>query len=327
LGATFDGFENLPLSKHLSFKRKPSVEGNGGSKLKVEVNFGNDPEKSFDVEPLVGMLLAKLKRLAKTQLAGQGQESAEVCFAFGIPPWYGPVERRALQDAAVIAGFATTGSNGKQPQVLLMETPQALARVLAKKHPVAVVQKEGTPSANHRDHLVIDVGASHVTMFACRIHPHGFAPNGQDYEILASNCDKNGGVSSIDALLYDLLKKKAQEKLPGSGPNLATPGSKAGARLLKAVERVRRLLGTMPTADVTVENIADDTDVRLMVSRSEVAEICAGIIDGFKTMLSSTIESSGVKSEEFSSVEILGGGSRMPMIHEVQRPPFLLYYF
>jgi molecular chaperone DnaK (HSP70) len=159
------------------------------------------------------------------------------------------------------------------------------------------------------------MGASHLTMFCCKIYPHGFAPNGLDFEVLSSQCDRNCGVASIDALLFELMRKKAQEKLPNSN-NLAEAGSKAGARLLRGVDRLRKLLGTMPTAEVTVENIAEDCDVRISVSRSELAEISAPIIDKIKKMVAEVIEASGVVPTEFSSVEILGGGTRIPMVQE-----------
>jgi len=187
------------------------------------------------------MFLAKLKRLAQSQLKGQGLTN-EVCFAFGIPPWYGATERKALEDAATIAGFNLKKNPNDKKGVLFIETPQALARVLAKKHPIH-------ENESNRNHLVIDVGSSHITMFCCRIYQMGFAPNGQDFEILSSQCDKAYGVSSIDAILYELMRTKAQEKLPQAS-NVAAPGSKAGARLLRGVDRMRKLLGTMPTAEV-----------------------------------------------------------------------------
>ena len=78
-------------------------------------------------------------------------------------------------------------------------------------------------------------------------------------------------MEAIDAVLFEIMAAKAQAKL-GSASLSLPPGSKGRGRLTRGVERMRKLLSTMPEAEVTVENLAEDRDVKITVSRTELTD-------------------------------------------------------
>ncbi len=74
-----------------------------------------------------------------------------------------------------------------------------------------------------------------------------------------------------------------------------------------------------PCSQATVENIGDDKDVSLSLTRAEISESCAETMEQLKQMLTRVL--AAVAGEwpgiEYSTVETLGGGSRMPALQEV----------
>lgn len=93
-----------------------------------------------------------------------------------------------------------------------------------------------------------------------------------------------------------------------------TPGSKRGQRLLSACERARKLLSQLPEAKITVENLTDAGDVNFSVRRDDYVSTNAPLVERFKALLVSALESAGV--QEVAAVEVVGGGTRMPVLQQ-----------
>jgi len=197
-------------AKHCSYA---TASGEGGA-TEVSVRLRGE-NRAFRAEALTAMLLRKLASLAAGSAGGAGAPA----FAFAVPPWFTPAAKAALLDACAIAGV------GERAQ--LVDAPEALARVFAKKHPVAAPKfdpKAGeeaaaaaaAAAAAGRAHLIVDVGATHVTVTVVRFFAPGHGPGGGDFEVLAAKstgAGGGGGVGAMDHALFDVLRSKAFAKV------------------------------------------------------------------------------------------------------------------
>jgi hypothetical protein len=98
------------------------------------------------------------------------------------------------------------------------------------------------------------------------------------------------------------------------------PGTKKGFRLLAGCERLRKLLSQLPEAQVTVEHLAEDTDISLSIRRDELSTLCASQLARFKDLLNTALftEANGITlGASLGAVEVLGGGARMQVVQQV----------
>jgi len=86
--------------------------------------------------------------------------------------------------------------------------------------------------------------------------------------------------------------------------------SKTGQRVLKACQATKKVLSTIPQGVVHVE--LDERDVQINVTRAEMAALCASKLEPVQAMLEELLE----HVETVDSVEIIGGGSCIPMFQE-----------
>ena len=85
-------------------------------------------------------------------------------------------------------------------------------------------------------------------------------------------------------------------------------------RLMRACERLRKLLSQLPSSSVTVENISDAGDVNVNMTREDMARVCSEPLNKLSQLLNSVIE--GFK-DDIVAVEVVGGGVRMAMVQEL----------
>jgi tetratricopeptide (TPR) repeat protein len=114
------------------------------------------------------------------------------------------------------------------------------------------------------------------------------------------------GAMSFDACLYEHLARMVEQKFHVA----IAPGSKRGLRLLKACERLRKLLSQLAEAQVSIENVTDNGDINFSLKREELAALCSRPVQEFKDLLRSVAPA----GEAVVGVEVLGGGVRMHIV-------------
>lgn len=92
--------------------------------------------------------------------------------------------------------------------------------------------------------------------------------------------------------------------------------SKEGKRLFQACEKLKKLLSTIGEAAVTVENIAQDRDVNISISRDLFEQLCAAESARVTELVASALAKAQVAdpAHTIASVEIVGGGTRIPFV-------------
>merc|ERR1719421_2240311 len=211
---------------------------------------------------------------------------------------FGGVQATALVvpnawEEAQIATLARAAAAGLDGGVEFVKADSCLRLAYEKRHATNLEKDETRVVA------FVDVGRCAASCVVCSFTQ-------EESSILASEASTDGsyaGTAALDALVYDYLLTKLPKDV-----DKPVAGSKKGQRLLNACERLRVLLSTMDLAKVTCENLGDERDVPLELTRKELEEVCAPALKGLYHLLERAKMGAGMVVD---AVELVGGGSRV----------------
>eukprot|EP00268_Persea_americana_P064397 TRINITY_DN846_c0_g1_i7.p1 TRINITY_DN846_c0_g1~~TRINITY_DN846_c0_g1_i7.p1 ORF type:complete len:859 (+),score=197.97 TRINITY_DN846_c0_g1_i7:321-2897(+) len=241
--------------------------------------------RAFTPTQVLGMLLSNLKTIA-----GNNLNAAVVDCCIGIPVYFTDLQRRAVFDAAAIAGL--------HPLRLLHETT---ATALAYG-----IYKTDLPENDQLNVAFVDVG--HSSMQVCIA---GFK-KGQ-LKILAHAFDRSLGGRDFDEVLFRYFAAKFKEEYKID----VYQNARACHRLRVACEKLKKVLSANPVAPLNIECLMDEKDVRGVIKRDEFEQISAPILERVKGPLDRALAEAGISVENVHSVEVVGSGSRVPAIIKI----------
>eukprot|EP00479_Gromia_sphaerica_P010449 TRINITY_DN4804_c0_g1_i2.p1 TRINITY_DN4804_c0_g1~~TRINITY_DN4804_c0_g1_i2.p1 ORF type:complete len:251 (+),score=73.96 TRINITY_DN4804_c0_g1_i2:41-754(+) len=121
-----------------------------------------------------------------------------------------------------------------------------------------------------------------------------------------------GGGRDIDTVLVQHFAKEFLSKY-----NLDVMAkAKAVLRLVKDVCQLKTVLSANKEGVLNIESIMDDKDVSSRLNRDELEEMIKPLLDRVLKPCEQVLASSNTKIEEIHSIEIVGGGSRVPAIRK-----------
>ncbi|KAJ0960599.1 hypothetical protein J5N97_001524 [Dioscorea zingiberensis] len=239
-------------------------------------------QRVFTPTQVLAMVLSNLKTIAESNL-----NAAVVDCCIGIPVYFTDLQRRAVVDAATIAGL--------HPLRLFHETT---ATALAYG-----IYKTDLPENDQLNVAFIDVG--HASMQVCIA---GFK-KGQ-LKILSHAYDRSLGGRDFDEALFNhfAVKFKDEYKID------VYQNARACLRLRAACEKLKKMLSANPEAPLNIECLMDEKDVRGFIKRDEFEQISIPILERVKAPLEKSLLDAGLTVENIHSVEVVGSGSRVPAI-------------
>ncbi|XP_077233747.1 heat shock 70 kDa protein 15-like [Tasmannia lanceolata] len=238
--------------------------------------------KSFTPTQVLGMVLSNLKSIAEKNL-----NAAVVDCCIGIPIYFTDLQRRAVMDAATIAGL--------HPLRLMHETT---ATALAYG-----IYKTDLPENDQLNVAFVDVG--HASMQVCVV---GFK-KGQ-LKILAHAFDRSLGGRDFDEVLFRYFAAKFKEEYKID----VYQNARACQRLRAACEKLKKMLSANPEAPLNIECLMDEKDVRGFIKRDEFEQISIPILERVKGPLEKALSEAGLSVDNIHSVEVVGSGSRVPAV-------------
>lgn len=242
-------------------------------------------QKVFTPTQILGMVLSNLKGIAEKNL-----NSAVVDCCIGIPVYFTDLQRRAVLDAATIAGL--------HPLRLIHETT---ATALAYG-----IYKTDLPENDQLNVAFVDVG--HASMQVCIA---GYR-KGQ-LKILAHSFDRSLGGRDFDEVLFQHFAEKFKEEYKIN----VLENARACLRLRAACEKLKKVLSANPVAPLNIECLMDEKDVKGIIKREEFEEISVPILERVKSPLQKALADAGLNVEDIHSVEVVGSGSRVPAILKI----------
>ncbi|RLN72219.1 hypothetical protein BBJ28_00000537 [Nothophytophthora sp. Chile5] len=260
------------------------------------VDYGKDGgQTQFTVEQLTGMLFANLATQMKNRFRDAAAQPFHVTVA--VPSVWDEQEKQVVSTAAKIAGI---------PSLAIISRDQALARCFHCKHPVEVAASAAEETAEPVRHIaIVDMGHTSTSVAVVKLTPLGET-------VLATEADLLLGAETLDRRLFEHFQKevKATHHLD------VALHSKEGKRLFQACEKLKKLLSTIGDASVTVENIAPEKDISISITRTVFEELCVAERTRITELVQHALAKAqdDVTSADIASVEIVGGGTRIPFV-------------
>lgn len=251
----------------------------------AEVTYLGNKEK-FTATQLVGMYLSKIKQTAGSELKLPVSD-----FVMSVPAWFTDAQRRALIDAAELAGL-------KVLRLMNDTTAAALGWGITK------LDLPG-PEENPRRVCFIDIGHSSYT---CSVVEYKKG----ELVVKSTAWDHNFGGRDFDKALVDHLAKEFKGKYK---VDIFTHG-RAMARTIAAAEKTKKMLSANQQAPVNIESLMNDVDASTMVTRQEFEAMIEPLLNKAQGPLEQALAQAKLTKDEIDIIEIVGGGSRVPALKE-----------
>ena len=315
LVAKEDGDDDF-LRDFLPMDTTTSTEDGNSTSVKVEYN--GHPQ-SFSSAAVLAMLLSQLQTSAQATIqrvsgSRTHTEAKDAQYVLAISP-------AAAKQWQTIAQYLDAAYAANLSGIQLVETPVAMAATYQRKFPETLEAPKVVVFVDmgHAETCVSVVqfgttaGGSEENDREGEENPEDTKNTKPSFQILSTQCHPNLGAASVDVKLWHYF----QSTLPALQD--VTPNSRAGQRLLVGCHKLKHLLSQLPEGSVTVENVgAQDTDIALKATRAVVAEICEAEATALQELVSTALTTA---SEDVillvDSVEVLGGGCRIPWVQTV----------
>lgn len=261
----------------------PLVDVNG--QVGAEVTYCGNKEK-FSATQLCAMFLSKIKATTSSEIKLPVSDIVLSC-----PAWFTDIQRRALIDAAEIAGL-------KLLRLMNDTTAAALGYGITKLD---------LPSADEKPRRVafVDVGHSNYTCSIVEFKKGELA-------VKATAWDRHYGGRSFDKALVDHLQKEFLGKYK---IDIFT-NPRAVARVQAAAEKTKKILSANQQAPLNIESLMNDIDVSAMITRQEFEALIEPLLNKTTGPLEQALADAKLTKEDIDIIEVVGGGSRVPAIKE-----------
>lgn len=272
-------YNDPEMKKELSGSMVNHFDDAGKVGFKVKYDGKDEMVKP---EQICAALLFKCKQIAEA-----GLESKVSDVVIGCPQFWSDEQRRALLDAAHLAGL--------NPLRIMNETT-AIALTYGLLRPL--------PKDETKNVCFIDIGemASNISIVS-------FVQG--KLKVLGVASERNLGGRDFDDMLVEYFAAdiKTRYKLD------AKTDPKAMMKLYKECERVKRVLSANITVQFHIEYFMNDVDVSGIIERDAFETMAKQKVTArFIAVCKEAVANAGVKVEDLNAIEVVGGAVRIPIL-------------
>jgi len=237
---------------------------------------------TFTPERLVAMVMSDLKNIAEKDHGAKVTDAV-----VSVPVFFNDAQRRAMLDASAIAGLNVM-------RLMNETTATALAYGIFK------TAEFGDEPTNV---VFVDVGHSALQVCVVRFTK-------SQLKVLATGFDRNLGGRAFDQAMFGHFCAEFMEK---QKLDIKT-NARASLRLMIAIEKMKKILSANPEANIAIECIMDEKDVKSSMTRDKMEELSQGLLAKLMGPVTTAMSEAGLVPADIKAVELVGNGSRMPFI-------------
>lgn len=283
----FNRFLNLDMSSpELPYERKHTfckIVAGKNNKVAFQVEYQGE-QMVVTPEQVLGAHLQKLASILKFNQI----DSRE--FVLSYPNYYSQAEKESLFAAAKVANVKINR--------LVSET-----ECNVKSYGI---YRRGEMKDTKRVVMFVDFGHSKTSVYFSEF-------TNQKANVIYENHNRHLGARDIDLLVYDVYQKHFENETS----NVVDEVPKARMRLLEAIERQRKVLSANEDANCNVEYLVEEDDFNYNLTRDGFEKLAKPVFDRFKGFLEHCVNESKVNMKELHSVEVIGGGTRIPLVQTI----------
>lgn len=293
---TVFGFKRLqgrkmgdPLVKHEATFLPYSLVDLGGGRVGVRVRYLNE-DRGFSITQITAMLFTKLKDIAETALKIKVNDCV-----VSVPHFFTDAERRALLDATRIAGLNC---------LKLMNETTAIALSYG-------FYKNDLPEEKPRIVAFVDMGHSALQV--------GIVAFNRDRLKMMATAFESVGGRDFDMVLVRYFVQEFKERY-----NLdVSSNRRALIRLITECEKLKKNMSANPhELPLNIECFMNDRDVAGRMKREAFEAMAAEHLARTERTLARALHEAGLRPSDVDSVELVGGGTRVPAIKQLVRKVF-----
>lgn len=271
-------------------KYSPARSNLSEGKVKFEVNYQGQKESLFP-EQILAAYFNQLKQI----IAHNGFENKEAVIA--IPPYLTQQERKGILAAAKIAEINVTRLINESTAVAL---------------DYGIFRKADLDATNARNVLFLDFGHSKLSSFCCSF-------TNQEMNVLYQDYERNIGCRDLDYLMYEFYRGYFEKS---SGGCDLSENRKAVVKLMEYIERQRKILSGNTEFEINCEYLMEEEDLHYTMKREEFVNISKPVFDQIHQVLVKAREVLKEKGITLHSVELVGGGTRIPEFLRIVKEVF-----
>ncbi|CAG9820162.1 unnamed protein product [Phaedon cochleariae] len=260
--------------------------------------FKVDEEISYSPEELIAQMLVKAREFAEN---GAHQPIKECVLT--VPGYFNQVERRALLQAAELAGL-------KVLQLINDYTAVAINYGIFR-----------SKTFNETAQYVIfyDMGASSTTAMlvsyqTIKTKEKGYVETLPQASVLGVGYDRTLGGLEMQIRLRNYLATKFNE-MKKTKTDIFT-NTRAMAKLFKEAGRLKTVLSANAEHFAQVENLLDEQDFKVPIKREEMENLCQDLFERVKNPVEQALKTAHLTIDVVSQVVLVGAGTRVPKVQE-----------
>eukprot|EP00445_Apocalathium_hangoei_P013992 CAMPEP_0203879394 /NCGR_PEP_ID=MMETSP0359-20131031/23879_1 /ASSEMBLY_ACC=CAM_ASM_000338 /TAXON_ID=268821 /ORGANISM="Scrippsiella Hangoei, Strain SHTV-5" /LENGTH=752 /DNA_ID=CAMNT_0050798817 /DNA_START=78 /DNA_END=2336 /DNA_ORIENTATION=- len=160
--------------------------------------------------------------------------------------------------------------------------------------------------------VFVDIGYSQTSISVAKFMPPAADAETKELAVDASSCsDETLGTHAFCASLLQHVNKQIE----GKGQEVVKLASKRGARLLTALQKSVKELSMLKDTTLGLECFfSDEGDLKVELNRGQFEEVIKPNMDALVALVQRALTEAGVTAEEVHSVELVGGGMRIPRV-------------
>ena len=314
-----DPFEPFYMFEHSS----SSEEETGTTTITVDYQNSNGGAEStttkFTPAALTAMLLSKIHQNVQAtiqRVASTDDNNDEWTPEYFLSIPTSSNDENDKEESTLSAGWLDAAYAAGLVKAQVVNTADCYAAAYQRKFPELC--RDG------RIVLVVDMGHASTTVSLLQM---GNATSNEDeeakeekeeepskqeeqpaYTVLRTKTHASLGAGSVDIRLWKHFQSQHATALKD-----VTPNSRSGQRLLEGAQKLKHLLSQLTEGSLTVENVgSNDSDLQLTATRALLVDICQPEQAALVELVQSVVKDSHV-----TSIEVLGGGCRIPWVKEV----------
>ncbi|XP_030568220.1 hypoxia up-regulated protein 1 [Drosophila novamexicana] len=267
-----------------------------GDKERNTVVFKKSDTEEFSVEELIAQMLGKAKEFAQEST----QQVITEC-VLTVPGYFGQAEREALLVAAQLANLKV---------LQLINDYAAVALNYGVFH-------RGELNETAQYFLFYDMGAyktSAAVVSYQLVKDKQTKETNPVVQVLGVGYDRTLGGLEIQLRLRDYLAKEFNALKKTKTDVTSSP--RALAKLFKEAGRLKNVLSANNDHYAQIENLLEDHDFKLQVTREKLEELCADIWPRTTKPLEDALATSNLSLDVINQVILFGGGTRVPRVQE-----------
>ncbi|PHH86277.1 hypothetical protein CDD83_10479 [Cordyceps sp. RAO-2017] len=260
------------------------------------------------VEELLAMELQSIQKNAE---AAAADGSTVRSIVLTVPPFYTAEEKRAVQNAAELAGLKVLG---------LVSDGLAIGLNYATSRQFPNINEGAKPEY----HMVFDMGAGSTSATILRFQGRTVKDVGkfnktvQEVQVVGAGWDRSLGGDSLNNIIVDDMISRFVQSPEAKAASVAAVAVKSHgrtmAKLVKEAERVRHVLSANQETYASFEGLYEDIDFKYKLTRADFEKMTDGYAERVSSAIQRAIDMSQLGLGELTSVILHGGASRTPFV-------------